>query len=569
MKLLNIPILDLAKLSDVGQFKIQKEKFEDFYNVKLDISDNARWKPGSYDKLKKDIVKAVFGHWYTKKGANTISKMTRYSQYNGDKFMSELRQIDNGLKSLRKQSLNLTSDDSDERVKKNLQEIIRNLSLPVDNVSVDINPLPYFAKIIRNGQLSHTALPGLGNPPPLAQLAPQCLDGEIDLTRSLRDKLKKASINNVDAKKWWINISIYLPDISVNYMRRSRNVESFKYGGLTVIFSIPIYDMLKNYQLMKNSDGSGYDLINNMNIQYYGQHTYQHPVYPVFHPFVKSNGMNNYSMGNSCFGDFFVEIIKMLTCGSVDALKAILNIWATTYDFANTTPLNNVQSIHFGMNKHWTESQKSYLVTSVETCRRAITEGMSKQVLLDDFCSNCQLAAENNCSQYADLTYASKEFPLELTLALDKVLQAEDLPNEGVHRLLEHLFSLPMVTHDTLYPIFGTSGLGTGYFNNEVIDNAIDNFNCNAGDGMTDSEMILLAKAVCQMCKIHERIWWSGHIKYYSASLDDSMRSDHAFKSIEDAESAIPIDDIKFMINDYAKRAGDPAITELIINIKE
>ena len=95
LKLLQIPNVDTSRLSSVGEFRRFVREIERRWNINLEFNDNARWRPGSYERLKGQVTNALFPHWSKPKGANTIRRLTRSSHYNCNQLSNDLIAIEN------------------------------------------------------------------------------------------------------------------------------------------------------------------------------------------------------------------------------------------------------------------------------------------------------------------------------------------------------------------------------------------------------------------------------------------------------------------------------------------
>ena len=58
LRLIQIPQVDTSRLSTVGEFRRSVERIERRYDMNLEFNDNARWRPGSYERLKGQVIKA-------------------------------------------------------------------------------------------------------------------------------------------------------------------------------------------------------------------------------------------------------------------------------------------------------------------------------------------------------------------------------------------------------------------------------------------------------------------------------------------------------------------------------
>ena len=109
---LSIPKLDTAKLSTIGDFYRTLERIESVWDIKLEFNDNARWKPGSYERLKQQVIHALFPHWEKPKGANTIKKLTRSHHYDVTRLRTDLLKIDDELRRFRANKETLDPEDA-------------------------------------------------------------------------------------------------------------------------------------------------------------------------------------------------------------------------------------------------------------------------------------------------------------------------------------------------------------------------------------------------------------------------------------------------------------------------
>ena len=85
--ILEMPNVQANMLSEIGDFQEKVSQFQDKWNINLEFNENARWRPGSYERLKQQVVDALFPQWQKPKGANNISKLTNFNRWNA----SELR----------------------------------------------------------------------------------------------------------------------------------------------------------------------------------------------------------------------------------------------------------------------------------------------------------------------------------------------------------------------------------------------------------------------------------------------------------------------------------------------
>lgn len=52
LNLVQVPNINPASLSSVGAFNRKVARFQERWNIELEFNENARWRPGSYERLK-------------------------------------------------------------------------------------------------------------------------------------------------------------------------------------------------------------------------------------------------------------------------------------------------------------------------------------------------------------------------------------------------------------------------------------------------------------------------------------------------------------------------------------
>ena len=144
LRLFQIPDIDTSILSGVGEFQDRIDTFERYWGMKLEFSPNARWRPGSYERLKGQVVKSLFPHWSKPKGANTIRRLTKHCNYTVGNLQKELIGIDDELRTFRNNKIYLEGGKAAEEGRELLDELMGNYSKKVSDVYVDITSVPYW-----------------------------------------------------------------------------------------------------------------------------------------------------------------------------------------------------------------------------------------------------------------------------------------------------------------------------------------------------------------------------------------------------------------------------------------
>ena len=75
IQFLHQPELEYEKLSASSEYFRLLNDFNEKYDIDLDYTPKARWKPGTYDKIKNKMRDIEYPHWRNKRGANNLRKL--------------------------------------------------------------------------------------------------------------------------------------------------------------------------------------------------------------------------------------------------------------------------------------------------------------------------------------------------------------------------------------------------------------------------------------------------------------------------------------------------------------
>ncbi len=598
LNLIQLPTIDTTKLSKVGDFYKYVDAIRRTYNIELEFNENARWRPGSYERLKGQVTNALFPQWERPKGANTIKKLTKYNQFQCKDLRNELIRIDDKLREFRQSNQTLNTDEAKKEGKVILDEYLNELTQKTENVIIDITSIPYFSRA-RRSAYSCTNFQTSWDYPSHPMINEKGYITDFESYRN--DKLEKLSKEynmTKNPKRWFINIIIPLNNIDINYYKKDKVITMIPYGGLVVCFTIPLYDAVLNYRQLKV--GTEKKTIKSMSFaeklldtRYYSNHTFQFPhITSIRHPFVQAHNHRRYGYqwGNTCFGDFRADVAFYLSSGMMGPLKAILNKWASTYYLGATSPLNQPEYHHLGMPLDWTTDITSYIGTSVAQCREAINNGFSKEKLLGQFCENCQLkeATEKRkrCDFHTLLTRNPQKMPQPLLDALNE-LSIENYPLPGLENGFDENFAIDIlkvyfknmwsiltshslidVHRDEILKLFLAFEKGTGNIPWDIYTESINYIltESMAPEEEMDCKMIL--GAMYCIFRICERIFWSESVCIHNSELWDTIGS-KKYGSIHLAEEKLPIADFRHMINSYRIANNDSKYTEYLVLLEE
>ena len=568
LKLLQIPNVDTSRLSSVGEFRRFVREIERRWNINLEFNDNARWRPGSYERLKGQVTNALFPHWSKPKGANTIRRLTRNNHYHCNQLSNDLIAIDDRLKTFRASKQTLDEKLAAEEGQELLTEFVTELTRPINGVTVEITPLPYFGRSRRSNDRGPDEIyeSSWDNPlHPTYDCDGQLLTYNISANQ-VQEKYRVYNLNT-NPKRWFINISIPLKDIVLEYKRRNDEDEviaTTPYGSLVVCFTVPLYDAVMNYRIIKNCQGLNENMIENkLHTGYYSNHTFSFPhINIIQHPFVHSgNRRYSYQWGNTCFGDYRAQVSMALSTGMMGHLKVILEDWCKIYYLDGTSPLNQVEFHHLGLPSEWSQWVAERVNTNPERCSAAVREGLDKEILMNNHCSNCQLR-ESRCNYWSSLTREPIEMPLGIKVELDTL--TDSLPGIPLHYSTVRAKSIILTMSEKLWNIcsvpsndyvtevlrlFRVTDMGNGNMLWDTFRGFINNLQRDMMAPEEQMDIHQLARRMYKIFRYCERIYWE-----YSICYDEELWEnvgERTFHNLSSAEADLPIADYRMMVNTY------------------
>ena len=605
LRLIQIPQVDTSRLSSVGDFRRTVEQIERRYGLNLEFNDNARWRPGSYERLKEQVTKALFPHWSKPKGANTIRRLTRHESYRCNNLANDLIKIDDELREFRQIGQTLDADKAAVEGRELLNEYMANITEPTNGVRVEITSLPYFARVRRSNN-GRARIPQIFEPSWDAPLHPKYdRAGELisyNIGRSQVEELYKVYNLNTNPQRWFINIIVPLEDVNIEYYMKSDEsgvVCTNPYGDLVVCFTMPIYDAVLNYRTVKRwnpKKQSQHQIVNKIQTSYYSNYTFKFPyAYGIQHPFIQSGGNRySYDMGNTCFGDFKNDVILALSTGMMGQLRALLTKWSSTYYLGRTSPLNQTETHHIGMPKEWVGTGiPDYMGTNINLCRNIVREGTSRDQMLARFCSNCALTerteSRDRCGYYLSMTKEPVPVPSSYLKAIDDKIEDLGLPGLAhswniaqAKRVIQskaiemwnfasNLDGNDLLSHD-ISRIWGAEDRGSGNCDWHMFENLCSAFVNNVSEyDDTDAEDLpynaLLARDTYLLYRYCERIYWLDSIGSYGEDLLYELSED-VYSTIEKAEEGRPVADYRLMVNTYRVSTNQPLYPEYLDILK-
>tara|TARA_R100001443_G_scaffold117410_1_gene142292 strand:- start:1039 stop:2916 length:1878 start_codon:yes stop_codon:yes gene_type:complete len=595
LKLLHLPTVDASKLSSVGEFYRKVGKIETDYGIKLEFNENARWRPGSYERLKGQVVKALFPHWDKPKGANTIKRLVKTDSYQTGRLGNRLIQIDDELRTFRRNKQVLDKQKASEEGMKLMREYFNQINQHVDGVEVSITSLPYIAHKRRSWEdRARSSFNNIWENAWDSPILPviDCNGHILDYQVGKANVLNSFALydSNTNPQRWFVNIIIPIKDIDIEYyMSSPRDGEgnspaiSIDYGNLTVCFTVPLYDAVLNYKAIKDNANQEFPddmdrLSNRLSTRYITNHTYTFPnIFTLQHPYVSSRGgFNTYGQGNTCFGDFVGEVNFYICTGMMGPLKAILHKWARTYYLGNTNPLNATTYHKLGLPKEWNEVVSSRMSVDLDVCRRAVREDAIKvEDLLENYCSNCQLTekTENRgiCSYYQSLIASPIIVPKDLDVYILEVIEQYKVPEkpdkwndenitvlmhkvgERIINILHHAGDVSDTIHVTneILRILMIEDCGRGNVKWTSLIGNIKQIISDLSAPEEEMDIFNIALNIYYLVRHAARMYWLVTLRNTNPMLWDELH-EQEFADVFIAERKIPIASIKMASNHHA-----------------
>ena len=417
LKFLHKPEIDYEKLSNIADYFDKLMQFNEKYNINLEYTPKARWKPGTYDKIKKKYVEIEHPQWMRKRGANNLRKLFEHSDWNARNFRDSLHKLDDMMAVYRTNGQLLVNGDTLEQGKVLMDEVYGSLSNNVADVDVEVTPFPYWN---RSWYDSHE----IGKPyvPYLAECNVLDFDNDGCIGDTTMFDVDTSQWQSTNPRHWYVNIIFKLDDVNLRvYLKGELGEDEMNllhkqpYGEILLGLSIPLYD----YCLGRRAAYANTRLRRwTRNITFFA---YQQPVIPgIRHPYIyrdDSVGIDlslhrqarNYGLGNLCLGEWHEDIIKQILYGNLGIAKALLRSWSEVYYVHSTGPLNTLHQSFAGNHKDWNEITRQSIGISPATCDRTLSRGYDEASLLEDHCSNCTLASNSECYIYKRMTYKPRE----------------------------------------------------------------------------------------------------------------------------------------------------------------
>ena len=325
-------------------------------DCKLGVTNKFRWKPGTYDKLKKGLM----SEWlcWDKKCNGMYSLFSRERTYAKNRLKEELIRLDNTLANFRSEGQTFLSDRDEITEKFNLfrnlidsfvEELIKiypNISVTVENENEAFNQHKIQITI------------------PVKEINISVAVGNREETRLLKDKIRFGGMNihiYLHIARWFNTLYPYLKDDGT--LNKRTNVQS---------------------------------LFNNIGMKA--------TIYPnylgTYHPYVsiRSNYGQNY--GNVCLGNMQNDIYKSFLTFNDELFIFHLHNWMSTFKCGVTGPLNNIAYGFIGKPKEYSNSFFDVVAPrSTEQCwqdqgKFLETTGIIKQ------CDKSECLLRRTCTDY-------------------------------------------------------------------------------------------------------------------------------------------------------------------------
>ena len=580
LQFLHKPEIDYEKLSNVAEYFDKLIQFNDKYNINLEYTPKARWKPGTYDKIKKKYVEIEHPQWLRKRGANNLRKLFEHNDWSARNFRDSLHKLDDMMASYRYNGQMLVDGDTLEQGKALMDEAYNSLGINITDVDIAVTPFPYWNRAWYDSHNLHKPyVPYLAECNVLDFGSDGCI-GNLNMFDDTTDLWKSSN-----PRDWFVNIIFKLNDVNLRiYLKDSLGEDEMNllhkqpYGDILLGLSIPLYD----YCLGRRAAYANTRLRRwTNNITFYA---YQQPAIPgLRHPYIYRDshrpGMTihhqsrQYGLGNLCLGDWHEDILKQIFYGNLGIAKALLRTWSEVYYVHTTGPLNTLHMSFAGNHKDWNEITRQSIGISPDNCKRTLSYGYDEASLLEDHCSNCTLANNNDCRIYKEMTYTPRELTGVFGVwAMNQAAKHEDM---SIAIGLKEIFTRLYNNTNTLSPeralqnaLFDDRGeqypearghLTTKYFDDTYLDMIIN---------MKSDDFEFNKEQLDTTLKVMERIFYDYRFRqmhsYHGSS--DAVYShwagqNHPQVGICEAESEYPLDELQATIHQIEFSAGSAELT--------
>jgi len=577
LQFLHKPELEYEKLSNVADYFDRLMLFNDKYGMDLQYTPKARWKPGTYDKIKKKYVEIEHPQWTRKRGANNLRKLFEHNDWSARNFRDSLHKLDDMMSIYRNNGQLLVDGDTLEQGKRLLDDVYESLRINIPDVNVQVTPFAFWNRHYydENGSIPYNPILIDENKLGFS------LDGET-LPKELFTETDTPAWLSTNPMDWWINITFKLNDVNLRlYLdgRQGENPENLihtqPYGEIMLGLSIPLYDYcLGRRAAYANAKMSRWQRKITMM-------AYQQPLIEgLRHPYIYRDDTehNNkqdsirrqsraYGLGNICLGDWNDDILKQIFYGNLGIAKALLRTWSEVYYIHGTGPLNTLHLSFAGNNMDWSELVQSSIGISATSCQTLIKRGYDEASLLENHCNNCTLARDNQCDMYRNMTYVPREITGEFgEWAVNQAAEYKTMKIAvGLRTMFTRLYNTKGLSVEcTLqHAIFNDRGRSypecRGHLRTSYLDSTFQDMFINMkSDGYEFNKVQLDT-----ILKVMERIFYDYRFRqayhYYGGSgnvYSHWVESHGAQSGIIQAESEYPIDELQSTIHQMEYTGG-------------
>ena len=383
-----IELLDFKP--DYAQLGIHKPvldaitNFNRKWNVELKATNTFRFSPG-YKKMLRQRANRIMWPRYDKN--TSIELMFRRNNWSYENFVSEAKDVERQVKSLRLQGLTLDKsiDDGEEAWDLFLSTLTS-------------SGMSEYVKDIFISNAGH------------------------GLRHRWMNRYDRDRVNSKPKDTPYLVIVIPLRDIIINVFgianqsgiidQEGRNnyrqiVAQIPYGDLDIMFEYDLYAWANNY-LNPRADSWASRRDRYYNIQCHGITMPEIP--GTYHPFVQRSITDGFSIGNICFGDMLEDILECLHAMDWETMQNKLEYWCSTFICGETGPLNGISDSAVGHRMQYVanttfpvqflDDLDKRVPISTATCSRVLMEIGDNDTMKTTYCDDCNI--QSTCSLYAD-----------------------------------------------------------------------------------------------------------------------------------------------------------------------
>jgi len=350
------------------------ENFNAKYDTDIKITNAGKFKPGTYDKIKKAATQHMFPKF---NNARKLSTVLNNDEWKFSRFRSEIVHINNSLSKFRKSHSEIYSNVNGKKIYDKWHNILKSQSF---NGSWEISDTPHYDMI--KDTFGYTTF-CIGTYPYFEDGATKFVHSK-EYTKKKRDQaLERLKLDTISPKNIYLNVEFPLNDINIEMTYRNEWRTTIPFGNGRVYFSINLYALFTSFNL-RNFDAKMVFFHDNPK---HFSHPYAINAIPSSD---ETDGLRNYGqygLGNLCLGDFQEQFIIEMVTGRIGDAHHTLKKWVSYFPWATVTPLNRISYSVVGIPNDWHDTIIAHTEPIRRICKAEHTILGDK--MIETHCNSC------------------------------------------------------------------------------------------------------------------------------------------------------------------------------------